>query len=106
MNKMKQFLTLKYILMIVLSSSIFVSCNKASSTIPKDIDELCTYITVYEDDSIRVTSKNFPAKDEFTPRLTEVWKINKLRNDSMLCVKSNPTYFGRGTDSIPSIENI
>ena len=60
----------------------------------------------YENDSVKISSINFPSKEPYVPGITEVWRVNKLSGDSILCAKSNPLYFGRERDSIPSIVNV
>lgn len=60
----------------------------------------------YENDSVKISTINFPSEEPYLPGITEVWSVNKISGDSILCAKSNPHYFGRGRDSIPSIVNV
>lgn len=59
-----------------------------------------TYEVNYEDDSVRVASKYFGGSDSFIPGATEVWRVNKSTGDSVLCVKSDPRYFGNFSDTV------
>lgn len=60
----------------------------------------------YDSDSVKIASLYFPPEESYMPGITEVWRVNKLTGDSILCVKSNPRYFGEGSDSIPSIVRV
>lgn len=64
------------------------------------------YKTHFENDSVKITTVSFPSENPYIPGVTEVWRVNKLSGDSILCVKSCPNYFGTGIDSIPSIVNV
>lgn len=88
--------------LLVVSSS----CNDSKKSYSHNEMNELSFTTYYEDDTIRITAKRFYPKEDFSPGLTEVWKVNKIYNDSVLCVKSNPHCYGRPMDSIPSINNV
>lgn len=71
-------------------------------------DDALSYEIHFENDSVKISTVNIPSEEPYIPGITEVWRVNKLKGDSILCVKSNPHYFGRGgeRDSIPSIWNV
>lgn len=64
------------------------------------------YEVSYENDTVRISTIHFHSKEPYIPGITEVWRVNKLSGDSILCAKSNPRYFGKGSDSIDSIPSI
>lgn len=94
---------------VIISTFLLVisaSCNDLKKAGNQDDRNKFCYTNHYEDDTIRVTAKHFSSKEEFSPGLTEVWKVNKESNDSVLCVRSNPHCYGRSMDSIPSINKV
>lgn len=68
--------------------------------------DVLPYRISFENDSVKISTIHFPTNDPYMPRVTEVWRVNKTSGDSILCAKSNPHFFGRGCDSIPSIVNV
>lgn len=56
------------IILIVMTAS----CVEPKKTNDHNPQEGYSYTTIYEDDTIRITAKNFPPEGEFTPRLSEV----------------------------------
>lgn len=78
--------------------------NKRGSI--EELFDILPYQISYENDSIKISTVNFPSEDPYLTGVTEVWLVNKLKGDSILCVKSDPRYFGRDADSIPTILNV
>ena len=64
------------------------------------------YSIHYENDSVKISTINFPSEEPYVPGITEVWRVNTISGDSILCAKSNPHFFCRRSDSIPSIVNV
>lgn len=85
---------------------VCASCVGSKTSDIPNIKVGTNFTTFYEDDTLRITAKYFPSEEDYIPGMTEVWKVNKIHKDSVLCAKSNPRYFGRSTDSIPSIMNV
>lgn len=87
---------------MILLSSVLLSCGEGRNKTDKQLNaekkvtenkwngHRIVENTVVENDSVAITMKFFPAKDEWSPGATEVWKTNKKKGISKLLVKSNP----------------